>query len=69
MKKILITGITRQGDSYLIELLLGEGYEVHGIILCFSTFNTDRIGHPYVDPNKPEARVFLHYKAPNDPND
>ncbi len=61
MKKALITGITGQDGSYLTEFLLGKDYEVHGIIRRSSTFNTDRIDHLYVDPHKPEARVFLHY--------
>ena len=61
MKKTLITGITGQDGSYLAELLLSKGYEVHGIIRRASTFNTSRIDHIYVDPHKPEARLFLHY--------
>ena len=61
MKKALITGITGQDGSYLSELLLSKGYEVHGIIRRTSTFNTDRIDHMYVDPHSPEARLFLHY--------
>lgn len=61
MKKALITGITGQDGSYLAELLLSKGYEVHGIIRRASTFNTSRIDHIYVDPHKPEARLFLHY--------
>jgi GDPmannose 4,6-dehydratase len=61
MKKALITGITGQDGSYLTELLLGMGYEVHGIIRRTSTFNTHRIDHLYVDPHEPEARLFLHY--------
>lgn len=60
-KKALITGITGQDGSYLAELLLEKGYEVHGIIRRTSTFNTDRIDHLYVDPHNPEARLFLHY--------
>src|SRR5579863_1348813 len=55
-KKALITGITGQDGSYLAELLLGKGYEVHGIIRRASTFNTSRIDHLYVDPHDPEAR-------------
>ena len=50
MKRALITGITGQDGSYLAELLLSKGYEVHGIIRRSSTFNTDRIDHLYVDP-------------------
>jgi GDPmannose 4,6-dehydratase len=61
-KKIaLITGITGQDGSYLSELLLEKGYEVHGIIRRTSTFNTDRIDHIYVDPHQENARLFLHY--------
>ena len=61
MKKALITGITGQDGSYLAELLLSKGYEVHGIIRRASTFNTGRIDHIYVDPHEPHARFFLHY--------
>lgn len=61
MKKALITGITGQDGSYLAELLLSKGYEVHGIIRRSSTFNTSRIDHIYVDPHDPEAKLFLHY--------
>ena len=61
MKKALITGITGQDGSYLAELLLSIDYEVHGIIRRASTFNTSRIDHIYIDPHKPEARLFLHY--------
>ena len=61
MKKALITGITGQDGSYLAEFLLSKGYEVHGIIRRASTFNTSRIDHIYIDPHKPEARLFLHY--------
>ena len=61
MKKSLITGITGQDGSYLAEFLLSKGYEVHGIIRRASTFNTSRIDHIYIDPHKPEARLFLHY--------
>jgi GDPmannose 4,6-dehydratase len=60
-KKALITGITGQDGSYLAELLLGKGYEVHGIVRRSSSFNTDRIEHLYVDPHSPEVRLFLHY--------
>jgi len=60
-KKALITGITGQDGSYLAELLLSKGYEVHGIIRRSSTFNTSRIDHIYVDPHDPNARLFLHY--------
>jgi GDPmannose 4,6-dehydratase len=61
MKKALICGITGQDGSYLAELLLRKGYEVHGLIRRASTFNTQRIDHLYVDPHQPDARLFLHY--------
>ena len=61
MKKALITGITGQDGSYLAELLLEKGYEVHGIIRRSSSFNTGRIEHLYQDFHVNEARVFLHY--------
>ncbi len=61
MTKALITGITGQDGSYLAELLLSRGYEVHGIIRRASTFNTARIDHIYVDPHETNARFFLHY--------
>ena len=60
-KKALITGVTGQDGSYLAELLLDKGYEVHGIIRRASTFNTRRIDHIYVDPHVPGARLFLHH--------
>ncbi len=60
-KRALITGITGQDGSYLAELLLGKGYEVHGLIRRASTFNTSRIDHLYVDPHLPDAKLFLHY--------
>jgi len=60
-KKALITGITGQDGSYLAELLLDKGYEVHGIIRRASTFNTRRIDHIYQDPHLPGARLFLHH--------
>lgn len=60
-KRALVTGITGQDGSYLAELLLDKGYEVHGIIRRASTFNTSRIDHLYRDPHDPEARLFLHY--------
>ncbi|MFS8119146.1 MAG: GDP-mannose 4,6-dehydratase [Microcoleus sp.] len=60
-KRALITGITGQDGSYLSELLLEQGYEVHGIIRRSSSFNTDRIDHIYVDPHSDGARLFLHY--------
>lgn len=60
-KRALITGITGQDGSYLAELLLEKGYEVHGIIRRTSTFNTDRIDHIYVDPHQEAAQLRLHY--------
>jgi GDPmannose 4,6-dehydratase len=60
-KRALITGITGQDGSYLSELLLEKGYEVHGIIRRTSTINTDRIDHIYVDPHNEGTRLFLHY--------
>ena len=61
MKKALITGITGQDGSYLAELLLEKGYEVHGIIRRCSTFNTQRIDHLYNDPHIIGTKMFLHY--------
>lgn len=61
MKKALITGITGQDGSYLAELLLEKGYEVHGIIRRASTFNTGRIDHLYKDPHINGVRLLLHY--------
>ena len=61
MKKALITGITGQDGSYLAELLLSKGYEVHGVIRRASTFNTDRIDHLYQDPHVNGVKLFLHY--------
>jgi GDPmannose 4,6-dehydratase len=61
MKKALITGITGQDGSYLAELLLSKGYEVHGVIRRASTFNTARIDHLYRDPHVNGVRLFLHY--------
>jgi len=66
MKKALITGITGQDGSYLAELLLEKGYEVHGIIRRASTFNTHRIDHIYRDPHLPGTRLFLHHGDLND---
>lgn len=60
-KKALITGITGQDGSYLAELLLAKGYEVHGIKRRASTLNTSRIDHIYEDPHDPDARLHLHY--------
>ena len=61
MKKALITGITGQDGSYLTELLLSKGYEVHGIIRRASTFNTERLDHLYKDVHVHGVRLFLHY--------
>jgi len=61
VKKALVTGITGQDGSYLAELLLAKGYEVHGIIRRASTFNTERIDHLYQDPHINGVRLFLHY--------
>ena len=61
MKKALITGITGQDGSYLAELLLDKGYEVHGVIRRASTFNTARIDHLYRDPHVNGVHLFLHY--------
>src|ERR1035438_5055 len=61
MKKALITGITGQDGSYLTELLIEKGYEVHGLIRRSSSFNTGRIDHIYRDPHYQDARLFLHY--------
>lgn len=61
MKRALITGITGQDGSYLAELLLEKGYEVHGVIRRASTFNTSRIDHLYQDPHVKDIKLFLHY--------
>ena len=61
MKKALITGITGQDGSYLAELLLAKGYEVHGMIRRTSTFNTDRLEAVYSDPHVANTRLFLHH--------
>ena len=66
MKKALITGITGQDGSYLAELLLNKGYEVHGMIRRSSSFNTGRIDHLYRDPHEKDVRMFLHYGDLND---
>jgi GDPmannose 4,6-dehydratase len=60
-KRALITGITGQDGSYLAELLLAKGYEVHGIIRRASTFNTGRLDHIYADPHQNSSRLKLHY--------
>ena len=61
MKKALITGITGQDGSYLAELLLAKGYEVHGLIRRASSFNTGRINHLFQDPHSANLKLFLHY--------
>ncbi len=61
MATALITGITGQDGSYLAELLLDKGYEVHGIKRRASSFNTDRIDHLYQDPHESGVRMHLHY--------
>ena len=61
MKKALVTGITGQDGSYLLEILLEKGYEVHGIIRRSSSFNTGRIDHIYNNPDLNGKRMFLHY--------
>ncbi len=61
MPRALITGITGQDGSYLAELLLAKGYEVHGIVRRASTFNTERLDHLYADPHEPNPGLFLHY--------
>jgi GDPmannose 4,6-dehydratase len=60
-KKAFVTGITGQDGSYLAELLLAKGYEVHGLIRRASTFNTHRIDHLYQDRHDPKAKLFLHF--------
>jgi GDPmannose 4,6-dehydratase len=67
MAKALITGITGQDGSYLTELLISKGYEVHGIMRRASTFNTQRIDHIYIDPHEPNAKLLLHYGDLSDP--
>jgi GDP-D-mannose dehydratase len=58
-RRALITGITGQDGSYLAELLLAKGYEVHGLIRRSSSFSTSRIDHLYRDPHDPDSRLFL----------
>ena len=65
-KKALITGITGQDGSYLADLLLGKGYQVHGLIRRSSSFNTGRIDHIYQDPHGTGLRLRLHYGDLND---
>jgi len=60
-KRALLTGITGQDGSYLAELLLKKGYEVHGLIRRASTFNTGRIDHVYTDPHESDVQLYLHY--------
>ncbi len=67
MQRALITGITGQDGSYLAEILLAKGYEVHGVIRRASTFNTSRIDHLYMDPHVNGVRFFLHYGDLADP--
>jgi GDPmannose 4,6-dehydratase len=66
-KKALVTGISGQDGSYLAELLLEKGYEVHGIVRRSSSFNTDRIDHLYHDPHETGVRLFTHYGDLTDP--
>jgi GDPmannose 4,6-dehydratase len=66
--RAIITGITGQDGSYLTELLLAKGYEVHGIVRRSSTFGTERIDHLYLDPHEPDTRLFLHYGDLTDGN-
>ena len=66
MKRALITGITGQDGSYLAELLLAKGYEVHGVVRRSSSFNTERIDHLYRDPHERGVRLFLHHGDLND---
>ncbi len=66
-KRALVTGLTGQDGSYLAELLLSKGYEVHGIIRRSSSFNTGRIEHLYRDPHEPGTRLFSHYGDLSDP--
>lgn len=65
-RRALITGITGQDGSYLAELLLGKGYEVHGIVRRSSSFNTERLDHLYQDPHVERRRLILHYGDLND---
>jgi GDPmannose 4,6-dehydratase len=65
--RALITGISGQDGSYLAELLLAKGYEVHGIVRRSSSFNTDRVDHLYRDPHESDVRLFTHYGDLSDP--
>src|ERR1700736_5102236 len=67
-KRALVTGITGQDGSYLAELLLEKGYEVHGIIRRSSSFNTGRLDGLYQDPHEEDRRLILHYGYLNDPS-
>ncbi len=67
-KSAFVTGITGQDGSYLAEMLLAKGYEVHGLVRRSSTFGTERIDHIYVDPHTEDARLFLHYGDLTDGN-
>ena len=67
-RKALTTGITGQDGSYLAELLLSKGYEVHGLIRRSSSFSTGRIDHLYRDPHEADVRLFLHYADLTDPS-
>ena len=60
-KSALITGVTGQDGSYLAELLLAKGYEVHGIVRRSSSFNTERLDDIYQDPHVESRRLYLHY--------
>jgi GDPmannose 4,6-dehydratase len=66
MKRALLTGITGQDGSYLAELLVAKGYEVHGVVRRSSSFNTERIDHLYRDPHETGVQLFLHYGDLND---
>jgi GDPmannose 4,6-dehydratase len=66
MKRALITGVTGQDGSYLAELLLAKGYEVHGLIRRSSSFNTERLDDVYQDPHEPDPHLFLHFGDLND---
>src|SRR5437867_11947638 len=66
VKRALVTGITGQDGSYLAELLLSKGYEVHGIIRRSSSFNTARVDHLYQDPHVKDRHFILHYGELND---
>ena len=66
--RALVTGVTGQDGSYLCELLLSKGYEVHGLVRRSSNFNTERIQHLYQDPHESEVRLFTHYADLTDAN-